>query len=89
LPSDVHPDPIPATFESLGYDSVNRSMARVLGFECSPLSCNRMATEMATNEYCLFASLDTALAGAARFSIEQPEPGDYYMLEVLENRHPG
>lgn len=89
VPSDVHPDPIPATFESLGFDSVNRSMEGVLGFECSPLSCNGMATEMETNEHCLFPSLEMALAGATRFSIEQPEPGDYYVLEVLENRQAG
>jgi hypothetical protein len=44
-----------------------------------------MATEMDTNEYCLFHSLDAAVAGATRFSIEQPEPGDYYVIEVLEN----
>jgi hypothetical protein len=25
-----------------------------------------------------------ALAGATRFSIEQPEPGNYYVVEVLE-----
>ncbi len=86
VPSDVHPDPIPGMFESLGFDSVNRSMEGVLGFECSPLSCNAMATKMDTNEHCLFPSLETALAGATRFSIEQPEPGDYYVLEVLENR---
>jgi hypothetical protein len=59
-------------------------MESVLGFECSPLSCNAMATEMDTNEYCLFDSLEAAVAGAARFSIEQPEPGDYYVIEVLE-----
>ncbi len=88
LPSDVHPDPIPRTFESLGFDSVNRSMVSVLGFECSPLSCNSMASEMDTNEYCLFDSLEAAIAGATRFSIEQPEPGDYYVIEVLEKRPP-
>ncbi len=87
VPADVHPDPIPGTFTSLGFDSVNKSMESVLGFECSPLSCNAMATEMATNEYCLFDSLEAAVAGATRFSIEQPEPGDYYVIEVLEDRH--
>jgi hypothetical protein len=86
VPSDVHPDPIPATFEFLGFDSVNKFMESVLGFECSPLSCNSMATEMDTNEHCLFHSLEAAVAGATRFSIEQPEPGDYYVIEVRENR---
>jgi len=84
LPDDVRPDPIRPAFESLGFDSVNKWAA--LGFECSPLSCNSMAGEMETNEYCLFDSLDAAVAGAIRFSVEQPEPGDYYVIEVLEKR---
>jgi hypothetical protein len=89
VPLNVRPDPIPETFELLGFDSVSKSMESVLGFECSPLSCNSMATEIDTNEYCLFHSLLAALAGATRFSIEQPEPGDYYVVEVLENRLAG
>jgi hypothetical protein len=36
------------------------------------------------NEFCLFPSLDAALAGADAFSIEQPEPGDDYVVQVLE-----
>ena len=86
LPDDVRPDPITAAFESLGFDSVNRSLESVVGFECSPLSCNSLACEMETNEHCLFDSLDAAVAGAIRFSVEQPEPGDYYVIEVLEER---
>ena len=86
IPPDAHPDPIPASFKSLGFDSVNKSMPSVLGFECSPLSCNSMAGEMRANEDRLFDSLEAAIAGATRFSIEQPEPGDYYVVEVLENR---
>jgi hypothetical protein len=88
IPPDAHPDPIPASFKSLGFDSVNKSMPSVLGFECSPLSCNSMAGEMGANEYCLFDSMEAAIAGATRFSIEQPEPGDYYVVEVLEDRQP-
>jgi hypothetical protein len=84
IPGDVRPDPIPETFRSLGFDSVSSSMEEILGFECSPLSCNSMAEECPTNEHCLFPSLDAALAGAARFAREQPEPGDYYVVEVLE-----
>lgn len=85
LPPDVRAVAIPATFQSLGFDAVSKSLPG-LGFECSPLSCNGMAAEMATNESCLFDSLDGAIAGAARFSIEQPEPGDYYVVEVLEEQ---
>jgi hypothetical protein len=86
IPSDVHPDAIPPAFESIGFDSVNKSMESVLGFECSPLSCNAMAKEIETNDRCLLATLDAAIAAATRFSIEQPEPGDYYVIEVLETR---
>ena len=86
IPADVKPDPIPETFRSLGFDSANRSKADVIGFECSPLSCNGMAAELAVNEFCLFPSLDAAIAGAEQFAVEQPEPGDYYVVEVLERR---
>jgi hypothetical protein len=36
------------------------------------------------NEHCLFPTFDAAIAGAERFAVEQPEPGDYYVVEVLE-----
>jgi len=84
LPADVRPEPIPDTFQSLGFDSVNREAVPGILFGCSPLSCNAMAKEFATNTRCLFESLEEAIAGAMRFSIEQPEPGDYYVIEVLE-----
>jgi hypothetical protein len=85
VPGDVRPDPIPHAFQSLGFDSVNKSMESVLGFECSPLSCNSMAAEWNVNERCLFPSLELALAAADRFATDQPEPGDYYVVEVLED----
>ncbi len=53
------------------------------------LSCNSMAAEVSSNEFCLFDSLEAAIAAATRFSIEQPEPGDYYVVEVLEERRGG
>ena len=84
VPENVRPEPIPAGFRRLGFDSASKSMERVLGFECSPLSCNLMATEINANQFCLFADLDRAIAGAERFAAEQPEPGDYYVVEVLE-----
>jgi hypothetical protein len=84
LPQDVHAEPIPGTFRRLGFDCANRSMPDVLGLECSPLSCNAMAAEFETNEFCLFPTFEQAAAGAERFSREQPEPGDYYLIEVLE-----
>jgi hypothetical protein len=75
---------IDSWLRSLGFDCVGKSMYTALGFECSPLSCNEMASEIAANQFCLFTDLDGAIAGAERFAVEQPEPGDYYVVEVLE-----
>lgn len=83
VPSSVHPEAIDDGFRSLGFDSVSKSMESVLGLECSPLSCNGMAPEMSVNEFCLFRTLAEAVAGAERFAAEQPEPGSYYVVEVL------
>jgi hypothetical protein len=80
----VHPDPIGPAFIERGFDATSKSIEGVLGFECSPLSCNDLAAEMAANAFCLFPTHDAALAGARRFSLEQPEPGDYYVVQVLE-----
>jgi hypothetical protein len=84
LPGDVHPEPLPEGFRSMGFDSASKSSAEGLSLECSPLSCNGLAAELPVNEHCLFPSLDAAIAGAQRFAAEQPEPGDYYVVEVLE-----
>jgi hypothetical protein len=79
--SGVHPEPIPDTFESLGFDVVSRSVGT--NFECSPLSCCNMAQELVANRFCLLPDLETAIDVALRFSVEQPEPGPYFVLEVL------
>lgn len=84
LPTDVRPEPIPETFRSIGFDSASKSSDAALSLECSPLSCNEMGAELVVNEHCLFPTLDAAIAGAERFAVEQPEPGDYYVVEVLE-----
>lgn len=84
LPGDVDAEPIPPTFRSLGFDCANRSLPDVLSLECSPLSCNNMAGDFEVNEFCLFSTFEQAVTAAERFSREQPEPGDYYVIEVLE-----
>jgi hypothetical protein len=86
IPEDVTPDPVPGTFRSLGFDIANHSMADVLGLECSPLSCNSVAEERPTNQWCLFPTLDAAIASAKEFSVGGAEPGDYYVVEVLEKQ---
>jgi len=99
VPVNVQPEPVPEAFVSLGFDAVSHwspglasrgadAVAEwpddVLGFECSPLSCNGLAAEIETTDGCLFPTLDAAIAGALQFARDQPEPGDYYVLEVLE-----
>ena len=88
-PDDVRPEPLPAGFRTIGFDSASKSSDSGLSLECSPLSCNEMAAELPVNEHCLFPTLEAAIAGAARFAAEQPEPGDYYVVEVLEGGFEG
>jgi hypothetical protein len=71
------------SFESLGFDAVVRGMN---GFQCSPLSCNGAAATHPTNERCLFATVDAAIAGAKEFSAGNWEPGTYWVVEVLGRR---
>ena len=84
IPEDVKPEPLPRDFISLGFDVYSKSMDSILGPECSPLSCNSMASEFQVNDHCLLTTLEEAQNAAARFSVEQPEPGSYYVAEVLE-----
>jgi hypothetical protein len=86
VPEDVRPEPLPAELDSLGFDTYSKSMDSILGPECSPLSCNGLAPEFQTNPHCLLDTLDEACKAASRFSLEQPEPGDYYVAEVLQQR---
>jgi hypothetical protein len=88
-PTDVHPEPLPDAFVSRGFDTFNKSSVGVLGFECSPLSCNSLAPEFVVNRHCLVATADEGHTVAKRCSIEQPEPGDYYVAEVLEEEPRG
>jgi hypothetical protein len=73
-------------YRSLGYDVVESPPLKssILGFGCSPLSCNGMAEKIAVNRYCLLDRLDDAFSAAKRFGVEQPEPGPYVVIEVLE-----
>jgi hypothetical protein len=82
----VQPAPIPADFVRLGYDLCSRSTGHDL--ECSPLSCNCCAAEIATNRWCLIDEFDDALHLAREFARTEPEPGPYVLLEVWAERTP-
>ena len=74
-------EPLPASFVSLGFDVVNRTFSAF--FECSPLSCNGMADEVPVNRFCLQETLTEAITFAQRCAREEPEPGPFYVIEVL------
>jgi hypothetical protein len=86
--ADLPSEPDLSNYQSLGYDIVEAHPLKtsILGFGCSPFSCNGMAEEIAVNRYCLLDDLDNAFANAKRFGVEQPEPGPYVVIEVLSRR---
>jgi hypothetical protein len=80
------PDVMPcgAEFTRVGWDVVSRSTGG--HFECSPLSCNLIAEEVATNRYCLFSELESALDFALTADARGCEPGPYHIVEVWLER---
>ena len=50
--------------------------------ECSPLSCNGLASELPTNAHCLFATFEEAEAALSRGAFENSEPGPYRIFAV-------
>ncbi|MFN7935668.1 MAG: hypothetical protein U0R19_20225 [Bryobacteraceae bacterium] len=82
----VAPEPLPPTYRSAGFDVVNKTYSAF--FECSPLSCNSLAKDIPVNSCCLVNTLDEAIAVARKFSVEEPEPGPYFVIEVLRESVP-
>jgi hypothetical protein len=75
--------PVPDTFVRLGWDAVVGGNGHSFG--CSPLSCNSGSDVVRCpelNRYCLVADERAAMALARSFSIAQPEPGPYCVVEV-------
>jgi len=72
--------PLSRWFTAIGYDVVSRTNDTT--FECSPLSCNGLATEVRTNRFCLLDTEDRAFEIARRFSKSEPEPGPYHVVQV-------
>lgn len=54
----LSPQTLPDDYEFLGYDVVSRSCGST--FECSPLSCNGYAEQVAVNRWCLLDDVATA-----------------------------
>lgn len=83
LPS-IAPEPLSGDFESLGFDIVCRSGGT--DFECSPLSCNRLAGGIPTNRFCLLDDLTVTLRVARGFDGIACEPGPYFVVEVFRQK---
>jgi hypothetical protein len=71
---------VPAPKSLEGYDVVTFSVRT--SAECSPLSCNMLASEVETNTHCLLPSFERAkeLLEAGRF--RNTEPGPYRIIAV-------
>lgn len=50
--------------------------------ECSPLSCNSMATEISVNEHCLFKTFEDARHALERGIFNDSEPGPFRIFAV-------
>jgi hypothetical protein len=73
-------EPLSDRFVSLGFDVTSKSDSH---FECSPLSCNGFANKMPVNRLCLLDTRPEAESFAERCAREEPEPGQYFVVEVL------
>jgi hypothetical protein len=79
--ADIAASVVPPSNESLlGYDIVTYSMQN--SHECSPLSCNHMATDVRVNEHCLIESLDYAIDRLQNGIFNDSEPGPYRIIAV-------
>lgn len=50
--------------------------------ECSPLSCNNLATELPVNSHCLFSTFDDAIQAIESGEIAKGEPGPHRVVAV-------
>ena len=84
--SEVPVAPDLSRYVSLGYDVVGLPPSPYTDFGHSPLSCNGMAHQVSVNRFCLIEKIEDALVTARRFGVEQPEPGPYVIVEVLNRQ---
>jgi hypothetical protein len=63
-----------------GYDIV--SFSAHTSPECSPLSCNSLASTIPTNRFCLLDDFQTAFDLAQRDEVANCEPGPYRVIAV-------
>jgi hypothetical protein len=76
-------EPMPGSFVRLGWDAVEGGQH--CSFGCSPMSCNAGCKDVEIakkNRYCLVSTAEEGIDLARHFSICQPEPGPYCVVEV-------
>jgi len=57
--------------------------------ECSPLSCNGLASEVGTNSRCLLQSFEQARSLLEHGAFDHGEPGPYRVFAVYSVAWPG
>ncbi len=76
----------PAAAEPEGYDVVTFQAGN--SPECSPLSCNGLAKEIATNRHCLLSSFEKAKGFLEHGKFVNCEPGPYRIFAVYSVQWP-
>lgn len=69
-----------------GYDVVTFCVRT--SAECSPLSCNSLATDVETNRHCLLSSFERAQQLLEEGKFENTEPGPYRIFAVYSTEWP-
>ena len=70
----------PLNSQFLEFDIVTYSMQTMP--ECSPLSCNSLATEVSVNEHCLIPAIDYAIDCLETGVFDNSEPGPFRIISV-------
>ena len=70
----------PHSIKRVGFDVVTYSLQNAP--ECSPLSCNYLASKMRVNEHCLIDKLDDAVKHLENGLFDNSEPGPFRIIEV-------
>ena len=71
---------VPAEREFHGYDVVSFSVGT--NPECSPLSCNHLASKIKTNSHCLLETFEEATESLESGGFEKSEPGPFRIFAV-------
>jgi hypothetical protein len=72
----------PSKAKVVGHDVATFSVRNIP--ECSPLSRNSLATEIAVNRHCLFDTLDQAVEALEAGKFDDSEPGPFRVFAVYQ-----